>query len=141
MKLKKILVTTSGNPTDEEVVKMACEMAKKSKASVHVVHVIEVNRSLPLDAIVEPDISRAEAILTRAEDIATENDYEIETDLIQSREAGNAIVDEARERKVDLIIMGITYKKRFGSFHLGRAIPYVLEEAPCRVLLLREKIS
>ena len=108
MKLKKILVTTSGNPTDEEVVKMACEMAKKSKASVHVVHVIEVNRSLPLDAIVEPDIARAEAILTRAEDIATENDYEIETDLIQSREAGNAIVDEARERKVDLIIMGIT---------------------------------
>jgi nucleotide-binding universal stress UspA family protein len=141
MKLKKILVATSGSPTDQEVVRLACELAKKSKAEVYVVYVIEVNRSLPLDAIVESDISRAETILARAEDIAAENDYEVETDLIQAREAGPAIIDEARERKIDLILMGITYKKRFGSFNLGRAIPHVLEEAPCRVLLLRENIS
>jgi len=141
MKLKKILVATSGDPTDEEVVQLACEMAKKSKAEVYIVYIIEVNRSLPLDAVVEPDIAKAEAILTRAEDIAAENDYEVETDLIQSREAGAAIVDEARERNIDLILMGITYKKRFGTFNLGRAIPHVLEEAPCHVLLLRESIS
>jgi nucleotide-binding universal stress UspA family protein len=141
MKPKKILVATSGDTTDEEVVQLACEMAKKSKAEVYVVYVIEVNRSLPLDAVVEPDIAKAEAILTRAEDIAAENDYEVETDLIQSREAGAAIVDEARERNIDLILMGITYKKRFGTFNLGRAIPHVLEEAPCHVLLLRENIS
>jgi nucleotide-binding universal stress UspA family protein len=141
MKFKKILVATSGNPTDEETVKLACEMAQKTKAEVYVVYVIEVNRSLPLDAVVESDIARAEAILTRAEDIAAENDYEVETDLIQSREAGAAIVDEAKERKVDLILMGITYKKRFGTFNLGRAIPHVLEEAPCHVLLFRESIS
>jgi len=141
MKFKKILVATSGNQTDEETVKLACEMAQKTKAEVYVVYVIEVNRSLPLDAVVESDIARAEAVLTRAEDIAAENDYEVETDLIQAREAGAAIVDEAKERKVDLILMGITYKKRFGTFNLGRAIPHVLEEAPCRVLLFRESIS
>ena len=127
-----------GSPADEEAVKLACELAKKSKAEIYVVYVIEVNRSLPLDAVIESDVNKAETVLTRAEDIATENDYSIETDLIQAREAGPAIVDEARERKTDLIIMGLHYKKRFGTFDLGSTIPHVFEEAPCRVLLLRE---
>jgi nucleotide-binding universal stress UspA family protein len=141
MKLSKILVATSGDSTDEEVVALACDLAKKSKAEVYVVYVIEVNRTLPLDAVVEADIAKAEKILTRAEDTAAENDYEIETDLIQAREAGSAIVDEARERKVDLILMGLNYKKRFGVFNLGTAIPHVLEESPCRVIFLRESME
>lgn len=134
-------MATGGTAADEEAVQLACELAKKSKAEIYVVYIIEMNRSLPLDAVIESDIAKAEQILTRAEDIAAENDYEIETDLIQSREAGPAIVDEARERNVDLILMGLRYKKRFGSFNLGRAIPHVLEEAPCRVLLLRAPVA
>ncbi len=137
MKLSRILVATGGDATDEEAVALACDLARKSKAAIYVVYVIEVNRNLPLDAVMEADIAKAENILTRAEDIASENDYEVETDLIQAREAGAAIVDEARERKVDLILMGLAYKKRFGVFNLGTAIPHVLEESPCRVILLR----
>jgi len=135
------LVAISGKDADVEAVKLACDLAKKSKAKVHVVYVIEVKRSLPLDAVIEPEIEKAEKVLTRAEDIASDRDYEVETDLIQAREVGPAIVDEAMERDADLILMGVTYKKRFGTFSLGRVIPYVLEEAPCRVLLCREPVS
>lgn len=141
MKLNRILVAMRGTVADEEAVKLACQLAKKSKAEIYVVYVIEVNRSLPLDAVIESDVNKAEAVLTRAEDIAAENDHEVETDLVQAREAGPAIVDEARDRKADLIIMGLHYKKRFGTFDIGRTIPHVLEEAPCRVLLLREPQS
>jgi nucleotide-binding universal stress UspA family protein len=141
MKLHKILVATRGSAADEEAVKLACELGKKAKADTYVVYVMEVNRTLPLDAVIESAVARAEEILTRAEDIAAENDYEVETDLIQAREAGPAIVDEARERNIDLILMGVNYKKRFGAFDLGRAVPHVLEEAHCRVLLLRDSIS
>jgi len=140
MRLNRILVAVSGTSADEEAVKLACNLAKKSKAEVYIVYVIEVKRSLPLDAVIEPEVEKAEKVLTQAEDIAADRDYEVETDLIQAREAGPAIVDEAMERDVDLILMSITYKKRFGVFSLGRAIPHVLEEAPCRVLLLREPI-
>jgi len=139
--MKRILVATSGDGADEETVKLACNLAKKSKAKIFVVYIIEVKRSLPLDAVIESEIQKAEEVLTRAEDIAAERDYEVETDLIQAREAGPAIVDEAMEREVDLIIMGLVYKKRFGIFNLGDVIPHVLEEAPCRVLLCREPIS
>jgi len=141
MKLKRILVAARGNGADEEAVKLACDLAKKSKAEIYVVYIIEVKRSLPLDAVIESEIQKAEEVLTRAEDIAAERDYEVETDLIQAREAGSAIVDEAMERDVDLILMGLTYKTRFGVFDLGRAIPHVLKEAPCRVMLCREPVS
>jgi nucleotide-binding universal stress UspA family protein len=140
MKLNRILVATRGSIADEEVMRLACELAKKSKAEIYVLYVIEVNRTLPLDAVVESDIEKAEKVLTRVEDIAAENKCEIQTDLIQSREAGPAIVDGAKEKKVDLILMGLNYKKRFGTFDLGKTIPHVLEEAPCRVLLLREPV-
>jgi len=141
MKLERILVAASGKDADVEAVKLGCDLAKKSKAKVHVVYVIEVKRSLPLDAVIESEIEKAEKVLTRAEEIAADRDCEVETDLIQAREVGPAIVDEAMERGVDLIVMGVTYKKRFGVFSLGRVIPYVLEEAPCRVMLCREPMS
>lgn len=140
MEFDKILVPVSGNGADEEAVKLACNLAKKSKAKIYVVYIIQVKRSLPLDAEIESEIKKAEEVLTRAEDIAAEQDYEVETDLLQAREAGPAIVDEAMERDVDLILMGIGYKKRFGIFSLGVAVPHVLKEAPCRVLLCREPI-
>lgn len=140
MEFDKILVPVSGNGADEEAVKLACNLAKKSKAKIYVVYIIQVKRSLPLDAEIESEIKKAEEVLTRAEDIAAEQNYEVETDLLQAREAGPAIVDEAMERDVDLILMGIGYKKRFGIFSLGVAVPYVLKEAPCRVLLCREPI-
>ncbi|HJX03322.1 MAG TPA: universal stress protein [Dehalococcoidia bacterium] len=140
-KLKRILVPVSGNAADEDAINLACELGKKSKASIFVVYIIEVQRSLPLDAIVQSDLNNAEQILTRAENIASENDCEINTDLVQAREVGAAVVDEAVQKEADLILMGIEYKKRFGQFHLGDAIPYVLEEAPCSVLLLRRPIQ
>ena len=74
MELKRILVAASGNGADEEAVKLACNLAKKSKAEVYVVYVIEVKRSLPLDAVIESEIQKAEEVLTRAEDIAAERD-------------------------------------------------------------------
>ena len=141
MKLERILVAVSGKDADSETVKLACDLAKKPKAKIYVVYVVEVKRSLPLDAVIESEIRRAEEALAHAEDIASDKDYEVETDLIQGRDAGPAIVDEAMEKEVDLILMGFTYKKRFGIFNLGRVIPYVLEEAPCRVLLYREPMT
>jgi len=99
-----------------------------------------VKRSLPLDAELNPETETAEDILARAEEVADEQDYEIETDLLQTREIGPAIIDEAMERSADLILMGMGYRKRFGQFDLGETIPYVLKNAPCRVLVLRQPL-
>ena len=139
MEPKTILVPISGNGADEEAIRLACSLVGKRKAKIYVVYIIEVDRSLPIDSPADAELEKSEQILTRAEDIAGDIGYDIETDLLQAREAGPGIVDEAMEREVDLIVMGVGYKMHFGEFDLGKAIPYVLKEAPCRVLLYREQ--
>jgi len=137
---KKILVPISGNGADEDAIELACTLSKRYKATIYVAYVIEVERSLPLDAQVDSETEKAEEVLTHAEDVAAEEGCDIETDLLQAREAGPGIVDEAMERGIDLIIVGVGYKRRLGMFDLGATIPYVLKEAPCQVLLYRGSI-
>ena len=62
----------------------------------------------------------------------------VETDVLQAREAGPAIIDEAAEREINLILMGISYKRRFGQFSLGNVVPYVLKNSPCPVILYQQ---
>lgn len=141
MEFNKILVPVTGNPVDDETMRLACRLAKKNKGKIWAVYVIAVKRSLPLDAEIKSEASKAEDILDHIASVAEEADYEAETDVLQAREVGPTIVDEAIEREVDLIIMGISYKRRFGQFSLGNVLPYVLTNAPCRVILYREHIT
>lgn len=140
-KIANIMVPVSGNPIDEEAIGLACRVAKAAKGRVYAVYVIEVTRTLPLNAELELEVRKGEKFLDQAERAAEELDYEVETELLQAREVGPAVVDEALERGVDLIILGVPYKKRFGEFNLGKVAPYVLKNAPCRVWLVRQAIS
>lgn len=135
MDFHKILVPVSGTEADDEAIKLACELTKKSKGKMHAVYVITIKRTLPLEAEIASEIRKAEEILDHVETVAEEQDCEIETELLQSREAGPTIVDEAVEQEADLVLMGIKHKWRFGQFSLGYVVPYVLKNAPCRVLL------
>ena len=65
--------------------------------------------------------------------------YKLETVLLQARDVGAAIVDEATERGADLIICGLPFRRRFGGdFAIGSTIPYVLKNAPCATWVVRE---
>jgi nucleotide-binding universal stress UspA family protein len=138
MEFDKILVPVTGTAADEEAMRLACRLAKKNKGKIWAVYVITIKRSLPLEAEIESETKRGEGVLDRAQSVAEDEDYEVETDVLQARDAGPAIVDEAVERGVDLILMGIPYKRRFGQFSLGTVVPYVLTNSPCRVILYHE---
>jgi len=138
VEFQKILVPVSGSEADDEAMRLACRLAKPRKAKVYSVYVVEIKRSLPLNAEIAPEIQKAEAILDHIESVAEEQDYQVDTDILQAREVGPAIVDEAKERGIDLILMGVRYKRRFGQFSLGNTVPYVLKNAPCRVILYQQ---
>jgi nucleotide-binding universal stress UspA family protein len=142
----RILVAIGGHRVDEETVRLACRLARsrregKDQATIYAVHVVEVNRSLPLSAPVESQVEEGERILDAAEQVAAEFQLEIETEIVQARETGPAIVGEADEWHADVIVMGLPYKRRFGEFNLGKTVPYVLKNASCRVVLLRERLE
>ncbi len=138
MDFQKILVPVIGNSADEDAIKLACRLAKKAKAKVYAVHVITLKPALPVDAEVEPEIQKGETILGSMEIAAEEEGYTVETELLQARDAGTAILDEAVDRDIDLILIGLPYKMPFGRFSMGQVGPYLLKNARCRVLMLRE---
>jgi nucleotide-binding universal stress UspA family protein len=137
IRASRILVPVNGNSTDDDAVALACETGRRSKASVYAIYVIEVKRTLPLDVDLPPEAAKGDSVLARAEHVAEEFGVDVETEILQARDVGTAIVDEALERDIDLIVMGIGYKRKFGEFDLGHTAPYVLKNAPCRVWLAR----
>jgi nucleotide-binding universal stress UspA family protein len=135
--LKSILVPVDGSEASLMAVEFACTLAKRTRGKVHVVHVIEVKRSLPLDAELATEAQRGEDILAQAERAAKKEDFEVEGDLLQARDAGHAIVDEAIERQTDVIVIGVPFRRPFGEFEMGKVPSHVLKSAHCEVILLR----
>ncbi|MBN2099584.1 MAG: universal stress protein [Dehalococcoidia bacterium] len=141
MKFYRILAAVDGGDADKDAIQLACRLAKETKGQVFVVHVIEVKRSLPLNAELDNDAEQGQRILRRALDCANERDCTIETDLLQAREPGPAIVTEIVEKQIDLLLIGMSYRTKFGHFDIGETIPYVLKNAPCRVMILRQPLE
>jgi nucleotide-binding universal stress UspA family protein len=141
VKLHRILAAVDGSDADKDAIQLACRLVKETKGQVFVVHVIEVKRSLPLNAELDSDAEQGQRILRRAQDCANERDCNIETDLIQAREPGPAIVTEVVEKQIDLLLMGTSYRTKFGQFDIGETIPYVLKNCPCRVMIVRQPLE
>jgi nucleotide-binding universal stress UspA family protein len=138
-KFRRAVVALSGGRTDRTIVALAAQVAKQDHAELVGVHVVEIDWTLPLNADVAGRSEDAQRVLDIAEATAEAARYTLETVLLQAREVGAAIVDEASERGADLIILGLPFRRRFGGdFTIGRTIPYMLKNAPCAVWVIRE---
>jgi nucleotide-binding universal stress UspA family protein len=136
--ISHVLVPVNGKPGDEDALQVAFAFAKKGKAMVTAVHVVEVRRALPLEAELPSETNAGEQLLEHVEEMAQHYGCQIKAELLQARSAGVAIVDEAFHLKADLIIMALPYRSRFGEFHLGETSNYILNHATCRVWLVRD---
>jgi nucleotide-binding universal stress UspA family protein len=121
------------------MVRLACQLAKPYRAEVVGVHVVEIDWTLPLDADVAGRSEEAQRVLDLAESSAEDAGYSLRPVLLQARDVGAALVDEASERDADLLVMGLAYRTKFGGdFAIGQTIPYVLKNAACAVWIVRE---
>lgn len=136
-----LLVPITNTPASLEAVAVAAAFAKARKGRVYLVHVIEVNRSLPLNAEMDAEARRGEQVIRKAEAVALEAGCSVTGTLVQAREAGAAIIDEAQDRGADAIIMGVGYKRLTGSFQVGRTVDHVLKNATCAVWVVRQSVA
>ena len=135
----RALIALNGAPSDAVIVRLVAELARPTRAELIGVHVVEIDWTLPLDSDVAGSSDEAQRILDLAEAGAEEFKQTLETVLLQARDVGAAIVDEAIERGADLVVLGLPFRKRFGGdFAVGRTIPYVLKNAPCAVWVVRD---
>jgi nucleotide-binding universal stress UspA family protein len=139
---RRAIVPLNGAPSDARIVRLVASQAARSKAELIAVHVVEIDWTLPLDADIAGRSEAVQQVLDSAEAIAEGYKLTMEPVLLQARDVGAAIVDEATERGVDLLVLGLPYRMRFGGdFAIGRTIPYVLQNAPCAVWVVREPMS
>ena len=126
---------------DEAALKVAGEVARSSGGRVHVLYIIEVPRAMPLDDLMDDQVSNGERVLQDIEDHWPHRKMSVVTELLQARQAGPAIVTEAVERGADLVIMGIDHERRYGDYNLGASAGHVLQHVPSTVWILRAPIN
>jgi nucleotide-binding universal stress UspA family protein len=139
---KRAVVALSGAAVDDAIVRLALEVSRQNHAELVAVHVVELDWTQPLDADVAERSEEAQRVLDAAEAIVETAHGNIESVLVQARDVGAAIVDEAAARDADLLILGLSYRTRFGGdFAIGRTVPYALRNAPCAVWVVREPMG
>jgi nucleotide-binding universal stress UspA family protein len=139
---RRAVIALNGGPSDERIVRLVAQNARLTKAELIAVHVVEIDWTLPLDSDVAGRSEDVQRVLDAAESVAEAQKMKLEPVLLQARDVGAAIVDEAVERGADLLVVGLPYRKRFGGeFAIGRTIPYILQNAPSAVWVLRDPIS
>ena len=138
MPFNRVLAVVSDDPSDINAISRAADIVRDDHGQLFIVYVIKVERSLPLDAEIEEQVARGEQVLHRSERLTRLPRSDIDSQLLQARMIGPAVVHEAIVRDADAIVIGTSYPTEFGAFSLGSDIPYILEHAPCDVILWRE---
>jgi basic amino acid/polyamine antiporter, APA family len=151
-----ILVPVFGNRLDDDIIQTAGRLAGETRDGTHdggslieAVWVFELPLSLPLDArLPDAQVSAARQALARAKAVGEEYEgVSVATTMIRARRVGQAIVNEARERGVEAIVLAAEEPSRirggglFGGAggpldnYVGEIAKYVIRKAPCRVIL------
>jgi len=138
MPFNRVIAVVTDDPSDIHTVARAADIVRDDRGHLYIIYVIKVERSLPLDAEIKEHLARGEQVLNRSERLARLPRNDIDCQLLQARELGPAVVHEAVVRDVDAIVIGTSYPTDYGAFSLGNDIPYVLEHAPCDVIVWRE---
>ncbi len=152
-----ILVPLFGTDLDDDIVQTAAllvageqtDEAAIDAATIEAVWMFVIPMSLPLDAsLPEAQIKHARQVLARAKAVGEEyNGVHVATATLRTRRAGYAIVDEARRRGVEAIVLGaeepssIRGGARLGGRggtlegYVGEITKYVVRKASCRVIV------
>ena len=152
-----ILVPLFGSRLDEDIVQTAALLVSGEQtddaaidaATIEAVWIFVIPMSLPLDArLPEAQIKEARQALARAKAVGEEYaGVQVATATVRTRRAGYAIVDEAKRRGVEAIVLGAEEPSRIrGGARLGgRGGPlenfvgdvskYVIGKAHCRVIV------
>ena len=154
-----ILVPVFGTKLDDDIVgtagrlALATDVADEIAPRLEVIYVLDLPLTVPLDSPPPKEIAeRANAALERAKEVGEEYEtVEVHPSVVKARSVGAGIVQAARDRDVELIVMGAEPPTRIrggavlggigGSrpAEIGPVTEYVLRRAPCRVLVTAPK--
>lgn len=133
----RILVPMKLGNVGEEMLATAIALAKERDAEIEAITVVRVPREFPLEGPLPPDVAeRVDGALEEARLLGEEHGVEVRTSVVRARSIGRAIVDEARVRHADVIVLGSSPRWRRQSRFFSPTVDFVLRQAPCEVLVV-----
>lgn len=131
---KRILVGLKEAGHAAELMHLACRLAGKG-AQITAIHVIELPDPTPLDAEV-PELEKiASTVLATAQRVARKHRRPLKTKILHARSAGPALVDEIKDGKFDLAVIGYHHKRTLGELLWGSTAQYIARKASCEMLV------
>lgn len=110
--------------------------------TIEAIYVIEIPTRLSLDGPLPPiQLESARAALKHAKELGeTYKEVEVATAVVRARRVGSGIVQEARRRGVEAIVLAAERTDGGGAGQgsakaVGEVASYVLEKAPCPVIV------
>ena len=131
---RTIVVPVVRSEESEEALVAAARLAAERRATVAVIHVVEVPLDLPLDVELPELEADADEVLDNSAALVESYGVRAVTRLLRARKAGTAIAEEAERRNAELVILGAPRARR-GRRIFGETVDYVLKHSPSRVLI------
>ncbi|HEU0303562.1 MAG TPA: universal stress protein [Gaiellaceae bacterium] len=135
--LSRILVPMKLGIIGEEMVATAVKLAQERGSDVEALHVVRVPLSRDLDAPADAmEEERAVESLEEARLLGEDHGVVVRGSTVHARSIGEAIVRQATSQDVDLIVLGSAPRWRRQSRFFSPTVEYVLQNAPCEVLVV-----
>ena len=133
----KLMVALRDQESVESLLTLAIQLSKSMDGEIFALHVVEVPAATPLEAGEEFLDHPGKEILATAIQVAKRFSTKLSTQLVHAREAGEAIVNEAKYQGVELLIVGHrgSHASSLSALLLGSTAQYVAHHSPCRVLI------
>ena len=144
---KRILVASDGSRYSAAAVRDAISMAKRCCAGLTAVTVVPSESISPLDIvhsemqkdlIAEKELSAAECIIKDIRAAAEQEGVGIEG-LVLAGKPYEAIIGTAKEKNIDLIVVGSHGKTGLEKLLMGSVAERVIVLSPCAVLVVKTK--
>jgi nucleotide-binding universal stress UspA family protein len=134
---ERILVALDGSLHSENALDQAISLAKVCNSSVFLVSVIDLYQEAleNAPAVVEKITAEARSILEKGKEKAKKNGVVCETIMHISPRVHEFIVQEAKDRNIDLIVMGTRGRTGLNGLFMGSVAQKVISQAPCAVLI------
>jgi nucleotide-binding universal stress UspA family protein len=151
--LKQVLVATDFGEASDVALRYGSELARRFGARLHVVHVIEdyISRANSLPGVPESYIDwgrwKTEAIAAAERELTvrvSDDERASGRATISAFVSGSiprALIDYAREHKIDLIVAGTHGRGVVGHLVMGSVAEQILRHAPCPVFIVRAGVE
>lgn len=143
LKYQHILVAVDLSPVTDQVLSEARDMAKESKATLSMVHVMEHSPvayggefSIPVDVNLEQSLEHE--VKSEIQKLGERYGIPVERQFLETGSVKLAVTDLAQELHADLIVVG-THGHHGLDLLLGSRANAILHRAQCDVLVIRVK--